>query len=321
MNKISTKETPFLSKQNVNLLWEVLLDEPSIHHISQEETTNLHVLFSNNLATFNENNNLNSNTDLTYLNKTFLGQMIRMIRSNIHTSTNNHTSTKIHTTTNTTTNKNAYKVEDIQAQRQQQFEEKLAQKRNDFEASMTLVKPPVPNFTEKIEDEKIKGMDELIAKTVAQRNFDISQINMSPVNTKWLQPQQTSTKIKIQEDISNLTPIEVVELPKTNAKKLSWNDARNQLNVFDTNDAANSVNIDTVVTTPRGPLIESNFSILNKLKKVVEEPFISMELENTAMSNDYAELKEKMNSLEVKMNTILDSIHKLFEIVNKQEVA
>uniref|UniRef100_A0A6C0E5Y1 Uncharacterized protein n=1 Tax=viral metagenome TaxID=1070528 RepID=A0A6C0E5Y1_9ZZZZ len=306
MTKISIKETPFLSKQNVNLLWEVLLDEPNIRHISPEEKTNLYVLFSNHLAIFSENSNPNSNTDLTYLNKTFLGQMIRMIRSNINV--------------NTSTNKNAYKVEDIQAHRQQQFEAQLAEKRNDFEASMTLVKPPVPNFTEKIEDEKIKGMDELIAKTVAQRNFDISQISMNPVNTKWLQPQQTSTKIKIQEDISNLTPIEVVELPKANSKKLSWNDARNQLNIFDTNDTANSINTDMVVTNPHVPLIESNFSILNKLKRVVEEPSISMKLENTSIPNDYAELKEKMNSLELKMNTMLDSIHKLFEIINQEKV-
>lgn len=300
------KENPFLSNQNVNLLWEVLLDEPSIRHITPEEITKLHAVFSNNLTIFNESNkpNNNSHTDLTQLNKTFLGQMIRMIRANI----------------NTTKNKNVYKVEDIQAQRQQQFEQQLAQKRNDFEASMTLTKPPIPNFTEKIEDEKIKGMDELIAKTVAQRNFDISQINMNPSNTDWLQPEPTSiklNKIKIQEDIPS--SIEVVELPKSNSKKLTWNDDRNETKVFDKNEAIINNNTNSAVTNNRVPLIETNFSILNKLKKVVEEPSVSiLPLEIPPKSDDYAELKEKMITLELKMDTILDSIHKLFEIVNKE---
>ena len=300
------KENPFLSNQNVNLLWEVLLDEPSIRHITPEEITKLHAVFSNNLTIFNESNkpNNNSHTDLTQLNKTFLGQMIRMIRANI----------------NTTKNKNVYKVEDIQAQRQQQFEQQLAQKRNDFEASMTLTKPPIPNFTEKIEDEKIKGMDELIAKTVAQRNFDISQINMNPSNTDWLQPEPTSiklNKIKIQEDIPS--SIEVVELPKSNSKKLTWNDDRNETKVFDKNEAIINNNTNSAVTNNRVPLIETNFSILNKLKKVVEEPSVSiLPLEIPPKNDDYAELKEKMNTLELKMDTILDSIHKLFEIVNKE---
>lgn len=182
---------------------------------------------------------------------------------------------------------------------------------------MTLTKPPVPNFTEKIEDEKIKGMDELIAKTVAQRNFDISQINMNPANTNWLQPQQTSIKLKIQEDISNSNSIEIVELPKENSKKLTWNDTRNETKVFDKNEA---------IINNQTSLIETNFSILNKLKKLVEEPSVSIlplevtSIEDTIHSNDYSELKEKMNNLELKMDTILDSIHKLFEIVNKQHL-
>lgn len=296
MKKINIKENPFISKQNINLLWEVLLDEPTIKHITQEEITQLHIVFSNNVSIFNENTKHTNNPDLTQLNKTFLGQMIRMIRANATT--------------------NAYKVEDIQAQRQQQFEHQLAQKRNDFESSMTLTKPPLPNFTEKIEDEKIKGMDELIAKTVAQRNFDISQINMNPTNTDWLNPQQTSIKIKIQEDISNSTPIEIVELPKTNSKKLSWNDNKNETKVFDKNEAI--INNNTPIN--RAPLIETNFSILNKLKKVADHPSLSiLPIEAPSKNDDYAELKEKMNTLELKMDTILDSINKLFEIVNKKE--
>ena len=186
---------------------------------------------------------------------------------------------------------------------------------------MTLTKPPIPNFTEKIEDEKIKGMDELIAKTVAQRNFDISQINMNPANTDWLQPQPTSiklNKIKIQEDISN--SIEAVELSKANSKKLTWNDDRNETKLFDKNEAIINNNNNTNAPINRVPLIESNFSILNKLKKVTEEPSVSILPLEIPPINDYTELKEKMNNLELKMDTILDNIHKLFEIVNKQPI-
>jgi len=295
-NMKELKET-ILSKQNINLLWEVLIDEPSIKNITKDERDNLYTIFSNNLVIFNENN---KNTDLTQSNKTFLSQMIRMIRSN---------------TSATASSKKVYKVEDIQAQRQKVFDEQLAQKRTDFEASMIVQKPPIPNFTEKIENEKIKGMDELIAKTVAQRNFDISQINMNPA-TDWLQPQQTSVKlnkIKIQDDVSSsIVQHEIIELSK-GSKKLTWNDEKNETKVFDITEAIISTNIN------RAPLIESNFSILNKLKKIAEP------LEPLETATSYNELKQQMTNLEQhmtnleqKLDIIVNSIKQIVEIVNSK---
>ena len=219
----------FLSNQNIELLWEVLLGESSIQQIQNGDATNLYNMFIHNVHEFyqNEQKNNNNITELVSLNKKCLTQIIRSIKT---PSNNSNTTNNTH---------NIYKIQDIHAKRQQLFEEQLAQKRNDFELSMTMQKPPVPNFTEKIENDKIQGMDELIARTIAQRNFDVSQINALSSQTS--QNVTKTNKIKIKEEISNnIIKSDVVELGtkniNTKLKSISWDDEKNQTQYFDHED-------------------------------------------------------------------------------------
>ena len=75
----------FLSKQNKQVLWEVILDEPTIKNITNEEKDILYQSFSNNILIFYENEKGNNSIDLISLNKKFLVQMIKMIRTNKNT--------------------------------------------------------------------------------------------------------------------------------------------------------------------------------------------------------------------------------------------
>jgi hypothetical protein len=66
---------------------------------------------------------------------------------------------------------------------------------------MTLPVPPVPKFSDKLEDGPISEMEKAIQEITAQRNYDVEQINRNNNNSitnsnvdNWLKPQETSLK-------------------------------------------------------------------------------------------------------------------------------
>jgi hypothetical protein len=249
----------FTSKENIDLLWEILLEEPILKNISNGKQKLIYNALYTNISSFldKEKHKL---LDLVTLNKIFLGEMIKIIRNK---------SGMIET------ENIQFKIEDIHAERKNIFEKDLEKRKQEFETSIIL-KPPIPDFTEKIEDEKIKGMEELIAKTVAQRNFDISQINVNINAEDWLKPQETSNKvhtIKIEEKVNN----EVIELSTIpSRKKISWS-KDNDIKYFDSNGS-------------------EEIPILNKLKKI-NYPL-------TQLTKDYIFFKEKMENMDKKMENM-----------------
>jgi hypothetical protein len=309
----------FVSKKNIDLLWEILSEQSIIKNTDKTKKEMIYDAFTYNLIYFYEKEkNEGTNASLISLNKKFLTQMLKVLHNEI----NNITKIKEKA-------KPIYKAEDIAASRQEQFEKQLAQKRSEFETAVTIVKPPVLDFSEKIEDEKIKGMDELIAKTVAQRNFDISQINVPIVNEKWLKPQETNVKlektnknerieqkstpllmrnnnemryIKIEDSLpNNIVKNEIIELPDQNAhnklknilnnKKISWNNS-NEIKYFEENEIIDND--------------ESSY-ILSKLKKVKENEQNEQNEQNEIilhLKEDNTFLKERLSILEKELDIL-----------------
>ena len=70
--------TKFLNKQNMKLLWDVLLDELNIDTNNKSILTNVRTVFESNIQPFTKNTsaNLNGNTQLVGLNKLFLSQVL-----------------------------------------------------------------------------------------------------------------------------------------------------------------------------------------------------------------------------------------------------
>ena len=66
-----------------------------------------------------------------------------------------------------------YSMEEI---RSSEFDERLKNKQHEYDNSILRIKPPVPIFKREEQDKPISEMDELIRKTLAQRNFEIDQI-------------------------------------------------------------------------------------------------------------------------------------------------
>jgi hypothetical protein len=125
-----------------------------------------------------------------------------------------------------------YKVEDLKAERMDFFDQQLAQKRNEFEASITLKKPAVPTFEDSnLLDEPISDMETLMAKTLAQRNLDIPFAASKP--SDWLSPANTSVRTEKTENKQVMLDIsEMYEQPQQTSKKISWSSDSPTTSIF-----------------------------------------------------------------------------------------
>lgn len=180
----------FVKRQNIELLWDVLLDELSIDQNNKQITGNVRVVFEKNISPFVARASPSAN--LVELNKTFLKQLIMAINKLFPTLRN----TKKIQIGDEFSDK-PYKIEDIHSARQSNFEKQLEQKRHDFEVTMNPSKPNEMDFSDKFQETKIASMDALIAETLAKRNFDLEQVQYTNYNTvshDWLEPKETSVK-------------------------------------------------------------------------------------------------------------------------------
>ena len=270
----------FIKAENVDMLWEILLDEP-FKNTPKEEMNNLRQYFNNEIKLFYNThiNNKSSKFNLLSLNQMFLEKIVPQ---------QNHVKQQ-----QQQQQQQSYKAEDLQADRMSQFENQLTQKRQEFENAITLKKPQVPNFsdTSKSEHIPINEMEALIAQTLAQRNFDISQINNNKTTdaTNWLKPAETSIKTEKQQDnnaaikyikigreqLPTLTN-EIIDInePSKQEKKISWIDESNTTSIF------SKLKLKPTIETPSyemqsGIHVETQFEILNqrieKLENIVHK--------------------------------------------------
>ena len=210
----------FLSRDNVDMLIEILLDDKptktqnDINQIIQE----LNVFRNTHI------NASSPKTTLLELNQTFLKRMVQgqQQQQQLHYQQQQQQQQQV----------TKYKVEDLKAERMDFFDQQLAQKRNEFEAAITLKKPAVPTFEDsRLLDEPISDMETLMAKTLAQRNLDIPFV--AAKSSDWLSPANTSVRSEKTEnkqvmlDISEYEqlPTSKYEKPQQTSKKISWSES------------------------------------------------------------------------------------------------
>jgi hypothetical protein len=157
-------------------------------------------------------------------------------------------------------------------------------------------------------------MEALIAQTISQRNFDISNIPVNNNYTNWLKPEETSIKsenqqsnsdaikyIKIgRENLPSLTT-DVINLEDNNKneKKLSWsNDLDSNENLFQ---SYQTNKIQPPISIPQN-------NIFSKLKVK----------SNDAQSNDDSKYITEIENLKVKIHTIESKLELILEKLNIQ---
>jgi hypothetical protein len=268
----------FLEEENIQLLWEVLIDEPLIKELCNSEIKikNLMQLFQSNIRGFfsTEKNNCNN---LIELNKKYILLIINyLIKVEKSDNTAQYKKIKIHVEEPI---KESITYEDIHNDRMTLFEKELNKKQEEFTSAMSFPVPPVPNFSDNM-DKPITEIELEIKRIQEQRNYDIEIIantnkNTSlPLDTNWLTPQETSLKneklfINIDKNDNNIK------------KHISWEDEQSKYSQEETN-------------------------IFNKLKKVDNSDH------NNAVANLFQsqidEIKKDLLSLNEKIDLILQKI-------------
>ena len=217
----------FTNKQNINLLWSILLDELQINQNNVKMVTNLKTVFESNIKPFTSKTNPRSS--IMELNKQFLGQVVLAVNQLFPQEQN----VKRITISNEPVIE-PYKIEDIQASRQSDFENEVKRKQMDLDTYMSPQKPKNVDFSDHASDSKIMAMDSLIAEKMNQRNLEIEELQNSNYNTtninpeQWLMSKETSVKGE-KNPIIDLNP-----LPNNKLKHISIDNNNNiSLTVLD----------------------------------------------------------------------------------------
>ena len=285
MNNFSNLREQFTNKENLNLLWNVLLDEFNINNSNKTLINNIKIVFENNINPFILKANPRSN--IMELNKLFLSQVVLAVNkllTNANANTNNVF--KRITISDEDIVNEPYKIEDIQASRQNEFDKSLEQKRMDMENYITPQKPKALNFSDNKLDAKITSMDSLIAEKMAERNLEIEQLHNSNFNTtintdNWLTPKETSLKNE-KTFINENSRLKYISFDSNNNITLSINETQQKQQ-----NTAKKVSWDNTLSVENEPTI----NIFNKLKKQpikddIIEPNIDIEF---AQGNEFAQ--------------------------------
>jgi hypothetical protein len=175
----------FLTKQNVSLLWEVIMDNDIMKNKPQTEISQIIDIFNVNLKKFHESTN---NNNLIELNKNYITLMMNFINKNFNKPPQQVIEKKLVT------------YEEIQNDRLSKFEKDFNSKQQEFTNAMALPVPPTPDFSDK-KDEPLSEIEVEVKRYMAQRNYDVEQLNKTFTNnnnenqaSSWLKPQETSLK-------------------------------------------------------------------------------------------------------------------------------
>lgn len=298
----------FTIKKNINMLWEVLLDEININQENKTMMTNIRAVFESNVTPFLARANVNSG--LMNLNKLFLSQVLTAV-NRLFPNLQQEKQMKLINISNETINE-PYKVEDIHNARQTDFEKQVNQRRSDFEDLVTIKKPQEVDFSDKAENSKIKEMEALIAETIAKRNFDIEQIhtnantnantNNSINSDDWLRSNDTSVRVEKQQPVNNDNQRKHkyvnVETSLINpSKKVSFNEDNNMTIVIE--------ELPSNIPTTNNILTTTN--IFNKLKKVDT----NINTNTNTIQSQIADLNQKVNTLFTMMEQMSININKI----------
>jgi hypothetical protein len=297
----------FTNKENLKLLWDVLLDELHINTTNTSLISNIRMVFESNIKPFTSKTNLNIN--LIELNKQFLSQVVLAVNRLFPKEQN----IKRITITNEEVSE-PYKIEDIQASRQTDFQKQVERKRLDLENYMTLKKPKEFDFSDRESDEKITAMDSLVAEKMTQRNLEIEQFQNSNYNTtnidseNWLSSKETS--IKAEKITSNFKHI---NKEKEKEKKVTWNDEDVRNNIFQKlkkRPAEPMDNLKMDETLEQKQYAQQDSTLLPDVK---QEPFVSLR-NNITQNNPIIptnEIIKQMNEMNAKIDNLYEMISKL----------
>jgi hypothetical protein len=302
-------ESLFNKKENIQMLWDVVSDEDIFKFLSPDIQSKIYNVFINNIQGFFQIERTKTNASLVEMNKKYILLILNHIKQ---TYSYQPSKIKIH---NDPPVKELITYEEIQNDRKSQFDKDLSKRQEEFEDFMSIKSPPVPEFADPVgkTDKPIKEMDKILKDMLAQRNYEVEQINKSYNNIinsndsqvdNWLKPQETSLKSEKFQEIKSEEPQNYSRFKFLNEIEpgLSNINPTAKKNVsFNNKDQVNTFN-----SEPFSEEEEQN-SLFSKLKKInkkeenitlkIQEKDLNEEDRLTKLERNIANLNEKMDKI------------------------
>lgn len=284
----------FLHQDNITTLWEVISDEEIFNFLPKDSQSKTSQVFLNNIKGFFETERTKT-TRLVDMNKKYIMLILNHIRQHFVQQMPN----KIKISTDSPV-KELITYEEIQTDRQSQFEKDLTYRQDEFSRAMKPPVPQAPNFTDNLEEQPIAEMDKLLKEMTAKRNYEVEEINRtytSDINqsSNWLKAQETSVKSEKNPTATTTTNATRTALPDNNAdllgkKNVTW--GVNQ-EIDGTELDANDVELET--------------NIFKKLKRVAPatQNNIQLLIQDESTDARIANIESQVASLNSKMDTII----------------
>ena len=337
----------FLKKENVELLWEVLIDEGILKNYTSEIVGKILHIFNNNISGFYENERKKAN-NLIDLNKKYVLLILQFISKNFPLQKNpsnyTHNKIQIHEETKPIINaKEPITFEEIQKNKMSQFEKDLNLRQQEFTSAMSIPVPAKPDFNDNLNEGPIGELDEVIKKMTAQRNYDIEQINRNNLeantnsntnsNTNWLKPQETSVKnekLNPLQQKPNIKPSLQLQQEQEQSKKIKYikidnDDLNNEIIQNDVIDINNDNNDNSKkITSPKKQVswnnnieYENNFEddFFKKLKTI--KPNESQMVSNNNSTNEINSIKEELKTFNVKIENLTQNVNAILELLKQ----
>jgi len=291
----------FLDNTNLQLIWEVVLDQ---NVIPEKYVNDVQNYFLQQVKPFYENERKNHDS-LMSLNKHFITSFLSSIKK--------PSPPPVPVT-----------FEDIQQNRISKFEKDYSQRQNEFTSAMAVPIPQQPNFSDAL-DSPLHETEDIVKRMIAQRNLEMEQMAIQSKNTdrskvvQWLKPEETSIQVEknprgpqeyIKIDIKEIESPRVLESAIINLdapleKHISW--GNNQIQEYP---------------------VESNEDLFLKIKKIsnknsfVDEEPIDLTERIINIEKQIDKLSKTLESYMERNNTMLTLIYNLLQtpvIIEKKE--
>jgi hypothetical protein len=302
----------FSTKDNIQMLWDLISEEEIFKFLTPDVQNNIYTVFINNIPGFFEIEKVRLQS-LVDINKKYIVLILDYIQKNYP-----YKPSKI-VIHNDPPMKEMITYEEIQNERKTKLERDFTRRQEEFEDSMTLKAPHVPEFSEKDVDKPIKEIDKILKEMQAQRNYEVEKINRT-YNTShqvdnWLKPQETSLKneklIKTELETNNnnnnnnngrfkyLNSLDQNFIPNNSKKNVTF-DNDDQIKIY--NSDINLVEDD-----------EYDSNLFSKFKKVKKQENISLKIEEQNSNED------RIYKLEINMNNLNEKMEQILELLQKQK--
>lgn len=305
----------FLTKENVNTLWDVISDEEIFKFLSRDIQSNVGNLFSTNIKGFFETERTKTN-NLIEMNKKYILLILNYIKKN-----HPHQPSKIKILEEPTS-KELITYEELHNERKTHFEKDLQQRQQEFEDTMSIKAPPVPEFADKFTDKPIGEMDKIIKEMTSKRNYEVEQFNrnyQTDINqvTNWLKPQDTSIKSEkfVPPTKQEEQPSQTARFKYLNAEEQEKPENKKVVSqtkiVYPTKNVSQTKNVSWGENSEVPSFVSDNNDeeiedIFKKLKKVnIPEENVKITFAENSDTIRITNLETEMKNLNSKMDTIL----------------